>query len=292
MGVVCPWVANPHGVVSLLDIMNYLRVGEVAELLDNLRQLVELQKKRRARLGGDTRLDSETMVEVGKISRTGADLFSEIEFENASKRIELFETGVITDSTIARFQSELENLIAAIIEELKARHFCFVSLDRVKLLEGFPFGDKVAKAFPSTEQDIDSAASCIGLELHLAAVFHLMRVAEGGLRCLAKDRGVVFAQDISLQAWEDVLRGLEDSEKKIQGYPKTLKREEQFQFYHGAMMELKRFKNVWRNRISHLRNQPVDRDEALSTFNHVKAFMQILATHISEGASPLPEIWV
>jgi hypothetical protein len=119
-----------------------------------------------------------------------------------------------------------------------------------------------------------------------------MRVAEGGLRCLAKDRQIVFPADLKLQAWDDVLRELEKSEARIQQYPKTLKREEQFEFYHGAMMELKRFKNLWRNRIMHLRNDPIDRDEALSAFNHVKDFMRIPATHISEISPPLPEIWV
>jgi hypothetical protein len=60
-----------------------------------------------------------------------------------------------------------------------------------------------------------------------------------------------------------------------------LARDAQFEFYHGAMMELKRFKNKFRNRIMHARDH-YDVDEANSAFTHVRDFMKILATKISE----------
>lgn len=283
---------DPTGVVSLLDIMNNLAVGEIAVLLQQLHQLVEIQKKKRAKGGGDAPVGRDWVTAVGKISQQSREIFDTVEFEQARKRIDQFERGILSDCTVARMQSELENLTEEIIGELKKRLFFFVSPDRARILGPTPFGEEVDTAFPSTKEDIAMACSCLATELHLAAMFHLMRVAEGGLRCLATDRQIVFPADLKLQTWDDVLRELEKSEAKIQQYPKTLKREEQFEFYHGAMMELKRFKNVWRNRIMHLRNEPIDRDEALSTFNHVKAFMQILASRISETSPPLPEIWV
>jgi hypothetical protein len=279
------------GVVSLFDIMNCLAVGEIAILLDQLHQLVDIQKKKRAEFGGDARVEPGWVTAVGEISQQSRTLFETVEFEQARNRIDQFERGILSDCTIARMQSEIENLIVEIIGELKKRSFFFVSLDRAKVLNEFPFGKEVADAFPSTKEDVEQAASCLAMELHLAAMFHLMRVAEGGLRCLASDRQIVFPTDLKLQTWEDVLRELERCEAKIQNFPKTPKREEQFAFYHGAMMELKRFKNIWRNRIVHLRNEPIDREEALSTFNHVKAFMVILAGHISENSPPTPEIW-
>jgi hypothetical protein len=66
-------------------------------------------------------------------------------------------------------------------------------------------------------------------------------------------------------------------------------REEQYKFYHGAMMELTRFKNKYRNPGMHTRDS-YDIDEAKSVFEHVKKFMTILATRISE-TSRTPVKW-
>ena len=220
--IASPFTIDSYRALSLLDIMNKLLVGEVAVMLDRLRQLVEVQRRKRARDGGDAPLDPEEMELVGELAQGGRTLFSEIEFEEAEKRIALFERGVLSDSTVARMQSEIENLIEEIIIELRKRQFFFVSLDRAKVLVEYPFGEKVTDAFPSTRRDVDHASACLALELHSAAIFHLMRVAEAGLRCLAADRGIKFTEGIELQTWEEVLRELEKSEAKYRITPRRL----------------------------------------------------------------------
>jgi hypothetical protein len=133
---------------------------------------------------------------------------------------------------------------------------------------------------------------CIALEVNTAAVFHLMRVAEFGLRALARDRRIQIpkGKPLELGSWEDIIKELEKSEELIHGYKATLVREQQFEFYHSALMELRRFKNVWRNNIMHAREE-YGREEALGVLHHVCPFMQILASRISETSEPLPEIW-
>jgi hypothetical protein len=54
-------------------------------------------------------------------------------------------------------------------------------------------------------------------------------------------------------------------------------------------MEFSRFKNIWRNRVMHSRDD-YDRDEAMSVMTHVRQFMRILASGIAEGKRT-PEIW-
>ena len=97
-------------------------------------------------------------------------------------------------------------------------------------------------------------------------------------------------QVLDLATWEEIIRQLEVSEQAIQAYPKTLARERQYEFYHGAMMEFKRFKNVFRNSVMHTRDE-YDRDQAHSAFVHVRDFMRILAAEIAEGKTT-PMIWV
>jgi len=119
-----------------------------------------------------------------------------------------------------------------------------------------------------------------------------MRVAEVGLRALANDRRVSFQKNgpLELRTWEEVIRGLEDAETAIHKLPKTEAREAQFEFYHGAMQEFRAFKNLWRNRIMHSREE-YDRDQAASAMVHVRGFMQGLARKISE-TKKVPLVWL
>lgn len=133
--------------------------------------------------------------------------------------------------------------------------------------------------------------NCLAAECPTAAVFHLMRVAEYGLRALAYDRRVELdkKKPLELATWEDIIKKLEEAEDEIKGYPKTLAREAQYDFFHGAMMQFRGFKNVFRNQVMHTRKS-YDRDRAVSVFNQVSEFMQILATRISEG-NRTPKRW-
>ena len=132
----------------------------------------------------------------------------------------------------------------------------------------------------------------MALERHTAAVFHLMRVAEYGLRALARDRRIRLpkrVQVIELATWEEIIRELEIAETAIQTYPKTLAREAQYKFYQGAMMQFRRFKNVFRNPVMHTR-EGFGPKQAIGIFENVGEFMKILASRISEQRRT-PKIW-
>jgi hypothetical protein len=151
--------------------------------------------------------------------------------------------------TIDILRVELDELCKQVITELWERFFVYLPPHHVEYADLPPkgkkdvvplFGHAVHDAFPSARQDIKDAGNCLALDLSTAAVFHLMQVAEHGLRTLAWDRRVrVTKGPIQLTNWEDIIKELENTEKAIQSYPKTLAREAQFEFYHGAMMELK-----------------------------------------------------
>ena len=190
------------------------------------------------------------------------------------------------------FMSELEHLSQSLHEEMKKHKYVQVMPDRIEYLSQQKlFGDAVYKAFPGARYEIAEAGNCLAVEANTAAVFHLMRAAEFGLRALARDRRVALPRRavLDLATWETIIKELEDAELAIQGYPRTLTRELQFEFYHGAMMEFKRFKNKFRNGIMHTRDE-YDRTDALSALTHTKAFMGILASRISE-TKRTPLIW-
>jgi hypothetical protein len=227
-------------------------------------------------------------------------LFGEIGHKDGVGRLQSLElhlAGGNVDSSIAA--ADAVHARAAVEDELGKLKFLYVSEDRVEYCDDGPlFGQKVYERFESARGDIRSAGDCLVSECTTAAVFHLMRVAEIGLRALAYDRDVhvfknaktMFEIPLELATWDQLIIQLEDSEKAIQGFPQTMAREKQFAFYHGALMQYRAFKNVFRNNIMHTRDS-YDRDEALSVYRKVKEFMQILASRVKENERT-PMIWV
>lgn len=192
---------------------------------------------------------------------------------------------------LSALQTELRHIRNTLTKEGKARKFISVDRSKAQFIDAKAlFGTGVYAAFPQARYDIREAGNCLALECHTAAVFHLMRVAEHGLRALAFDRRIkVKKGPIELATWDEIIRKLEDAEDAIQGYPRTLAREAQFEFYHGANMEFKRFKNKFRNQVMHTR-EDYSPSQANSAFVHVKAFMQILGQKIA-GTKRTPVIW-
>lgn len=172
------------------------------------------------------------------------------------------------------------------------RVFLILDTERDKLAKRTDlFGPAVSAAFPSADADIREAGNCLAAECNTAAVFHLMRVAEVGLRALARDRRVRLPrkQPLNLAAWETIVKELEAAEEAIRHYPKTGAQAAQFAFHHGAISLFAKFKSIFRNQVMHAQ-QHFGPDHALRIFEDVRAFMQVLAQRIGES-SRTPLVW-
>jgi hypothetical protein len=290
----CLWRENSHRLVSVWDLLKRIATHELFYYFNKLTSVECIAIRLRMAGAGGHPVDAEllkhcvSVVEDYELLGQDEDLaFLRAECRRAKDHLSRDVVDVSSAQTV------LNNLKGVFVDGLKNRYFLLVSDDRTGFVEQTAlFGPEVARAFPSAASDIRESGNCLAAECTTAAVFHLMRAVEYGLRALAEDRGIKLAKDlpINLATWEDLIKRLEEEESAIQGFPKTLAREEQFAFYHGAMMELKRFKNKFRNTVMHTREE-YDRHEAYSAFDHVKAFMEILASKIAEGVTT-PRIWV
>jgi hypothetical protein len=196
------------------------------------------------------------------------------------------------DFTYQDSRSAFQNLFLVLKAELEPRALLYLAPNERALYEHgpFPFGSVVDAAFPSAREDISEAYKCMGLGRATATVYHLMCVAEVGLRVLAWDRRVKFFNsrgkpkkrvDLTLLDWVKILEALERAESQIEQFPATRARESQFAFYHGAMIQLRAFKNMFRNRTMHARER-YDIHRALSALISVRTFMITLAEKVSE----------
>ncbi len=94
--------------------------------------------------------------------------------------------------TIPTIQEALRGLETDIFVDMMQHKF--VQIDK-KLSQYFEnknlFDSKVSKAFRNASADIVEAGNCLAVGLDTAAVFHLMRVVEWGLRAFATDLGLL-----------------------------------------------------------------------------------------------------
>jgi hypothetical protein len=133
-------------------------------------------------------------------------------------------------------------------------------------------------AFPSARNDIISGVDLWALNHSTASVFQFMRVLEHGLRALAANVGLTF----DIQNWQNII---DQIEAKIRDIGKTLPRgtdkNERLQFLAETAKEFVYFKDGWRNYVSHSRGV-YDKHQARSVMEHVRSFMNILSTKLSE----------
>src|ERR1700756_3341934 len=178
-----------------------------------------------------------------------------------------------------------------IIGALGRRQFLRVADDRIDMLICYRgekphfgaqevFGTDVIAAFDSAAPDIEEAGNCLAAECNTAAVFHLTRAAEVGLRAVAKDRNVEFAnKPIDQQEWGTILGALDGKLKAMReddkkNWPDPSIKDAQVRFYSEVVQELRGFNEACRRHLSHAREDGIyDRDYADSIFKHVRTFM-------------------
>jgi hypothetical protein len=102
------------------------------------------------------------------------------------------------------------------------------------------FGDEVFKAFPSANEDISEAGTCLALDRGTACVMHLMRVLEVGLAVLASAIGVKKQND-----WGSYLREIDIELSKRAKASGARSADEQF--FAEAAVGIDHMRRAWRN---------------------------------------------
>ena len=188
----------------------------------------------------------------------------------------------------------IEMLVKTIRQELNTQLFLHIPSDRSQYYDwAMDLNKVIFDSFPMASRELSHAGNCFAVGEYTACVFHSMRAAEIGLRALAYDRRIKFQKKtpLELRQWDEILKGLAEKEQEIQTYKKTKVREAQFEFYHGAMVELRAFKNMYRNRVMHAR-EIYDYEQAHDALSRVANFIKILSQKISETKrTPYPKAW-
>ncbi len=183
-------------------------------------------------------------------------------------------------------ETEMAGLYKSLEVELDDKKILFMAADKAAYFEQDRlFGQGVYVAFPMAQADIKEAGNCLAADLNTAAIFHLMRVVEIGLRWLAKHLVIKMSKsELAYSEWNGIIEQIEAKIKQEKSKPRGKKKSDALEFYHGVMGEFNAFKDVWRNNVMHSRrsyNEP----EAIGVFLRVKSFMQRLSKRATERST-------
>jgi hypothetical protein len=183
--------------------------------------------------------------------------------------------------TWQQLQTELTVLRQCIEADLEKRLFVFIPPKRTELrAEVDKTWETVLTSIPDAQRDIDDGHDAYMCDLNTSAVFHLMRVAEHGLRILAKQLRVKLTHKglfvpIEFATWEKVIIAIKNKIDAVRQKLVGAKRQAQLETYSDAADHCVFMKDIWRNTVSHAR-KPYNATEALAVIERVRDFMQFV----------------
>jgi hypothetical protein len=181
-------------------------------------------------------------------------------------------------------ENELKVLRQSIEADCEKRMFVFVMPENVQAIRQMGSDwSRIWDAIPGAKPDIEEAMYCYALERNTATVFHLMRIAEHGLRTLAKKLHVTFdlkhkGQIVRIEYadWQKVITAVKNKLDAISRTKVGLKRQMQLEKYSDAADHCVFMKDIWRNTAAHLR-KAYSPSEAKAAMGRVHDFMEFVA---------------
>lgn len=175
-------------------------------------------------------------------------------------------------------------------KEIERRHIFYIRKDAAApIFAATKDWGSVFAGFPTVKQDVLCALRCFAYEQHTASVFHLMRVAEVGLRAVAKERRMRLARDKPIDAaqWADLTTRLNTVVETINNWKaKDAKKQPALAFYTAVRADTVFFKDRYRNIVSHSLAH-FDEPDAESVSRRVREFMILVASRLDESAKPI-----
>lgn len=264
---------------SLWDIMINFNVYTLSTFIRTI-QLCETH----AQLENDSDLvDEDEKSSWPAIFKEGLEQCELLHLRATCDRIEHIKKHLKARMTQVEWKKDLQTLRETIIDDLKSLYCYRYPSHKAEVYWAFEnqWKEAIAK-FPSAREDAFEAVDCYALERNTASVFHAMRVAEIGLRALARERRVKFVKrPLEWAHWQDLINGIRGKVKIIENQRAGPNKTAALDYYQGALGEFEAFKDVYRNNVMHVR-VIYDEHRALSALIHVREFMTRLASRLDE----------
>ena len=269
---------------SLLDVINFM-IPHYMAMLQMAGQEIAIANTSIA--AGQVELrtrDKERIKQNFQFSSTKA---AEYGLSNVSARIDRIYDAIRLDQlTYQEVRRHMQSLIEAYEDDTKFLYLYVYPRDKVQVSLKFRHEWETAlNVLPDLADEIDKATDAYALGHNTACVFHLMRVMETGVQRLGKKLGVS-ATHLSKSGklldstWGDILNHIDPKLNALPAdTPAKKARREQLK---AVQAHLHAVKEAWRNPTMHPRRKGYNDQETLDIINHVRSFMNELASAISK----------
>jgi hypothetical protein len=269
-----PWASRVDHTVYLDELMKLFQIHAPLSIVENITELASLtnnlpEYRDKPLEEADIEAALERIEKVGKLCADFGfrSLFCEVERNRESVKdgCSYAELGRIAENLRNRIQDEFKDVLLLWIEDAK-----YYRQDEL-------FGDKVAKRFRKASFDIEESGTCFALNRHTACVYHLMRVAEWGLKAIAERVGYPDPRP----RWEAVLTYIDSQLNKNRDEISALFKGD-IEFIAGISTHMHAVNLAWRRRVAHVERTYIE-EEALQIMTATKILMQHLSEKLSES---------
>jgi hypothetical protein len=180
---------------------------------------------------------------------------------------------------------EIGHVLQLLEEKIKIESFFRYPRDKARLLRAASREwQHIWNAF-NVKDDVLAGIDCFALGHSTASVFHMMRVAEVGLRGLGRERGIRLPGDkpIEYLNWNEILREVDERVKEL---GRTMSagpdKDVALEFYNSVLIQGRALKDIYRNQTMHVRHQ-FNEPEAKAAIELTYEFMEDLCMYIEES---------
>lgn len=179
--------------------------------------------------------------------------------------------------TLSQVGADARVIKETLRDELATKLFLHVLPENAPYyIEPFEDWGTVMEHFPSLSFDIEEASKSFALERYTASVFHLMRVAEGGLRSVAKRVGLANPRP----NWDEAIKYIEGQlRKNYDGMDSIFKGD--VEFLSGIAAHMRSVNLAWRRNVSHIERN-YSREEVKGIYDSTVSMMQHISSKLAE----------
>lgn len=248
----------------------------------------EIQVTTARALSGVLEIGDEDRTRILENLKFVAEQCRRLRLTGADNRLERITLAFRRGTNYAELAQELKVLKESMDDDIQYERFYHYPKEAGNLFLRYQADwEPTLRSFPSADVkfEIESGMQCYALGQPTAAIFHFMRVAEHGLRALARERRVQLGRKkpIEWATWNELILKVEKAAKTIaQKRRAGPKKDAALNFYSGAIANFNGFKDQYRNSTMHVRKE-YKSSEAEAAMRKVRDFMNELSAKIGEA---------
>ncbi|MBI5249051.1 MAG: hypothetical protein HY912_06110 [Desulfomonile tiedjei] len=182
---------------------------------------------------------------------------------------------------VLQYQDITQKLMSIVVGELSSRTVMIMPFTKIGYYDGtkVTFSEKAREKFPLIQREMDQAGKCFAFRRHAACVFHLMRVMEHIVQCLADQFRVdLRRRDLREKTWGNLLNEMRNKVNGMkEGTVKQIEKKESFRHICALFDDVCR---ATRNPLLHAKIMNIesyDEEEARNAIDRVMWFINDLA---------------